>query len=143
MKERSRLTRILRLKERIKDASSGRLAAAEAAHARAAQAVVDKEAQMIALAGGVTGVREMSARELSSLASLHARARVERKSLLEMQHAANEQRAARAAELTRAGRELRKFEVLDERLARQEREAERRAEQQALDESARRMGGAA
>lgn len=143
MKERSRLTRILRLKERIKDASSGRLAAAEAEVVRAREAVAAKDAQLVALAGGVTRAGEMSARELSSLANMHARARVERTSLVELQQVANRTRDARAAELTRAGRELRKFEVLDERLAREERDAERRAEQQALDESARRLGGAA
>ncbi len=139
MKERHRLNRILRLKERLRDAESGRLATAEAHHRDADAQVRDKEAQIADLGRGLTAAGEVSAREMANRASLHARAMDERIHLARRRAEAAQARDLQAAELTRAARELRRFEVLDARYARREREDALRREQAQLDESARRL----
>ena len=132
MTERHRLTRIIRLKERIRDAKRGALAAAEVDRQQATARVEQAEAQVIELVRGYCATGDFDARELVHRASLVEAAREQREAMQAQLAELEEERDRRAAALAEAGREVRSLEVLDDRLAAEEKAAEGRREQAML-----------
>ena len=114
MTERHRLTRIIRLKERIRDAKRGALAAAEADRQQATARVEQAEAQVIELVRGYCATGDFDARELVHRASLVEAAREQREAmqaqLAELEEATVLRDALRAAELARGAAEAKFLE---------------------------------
>ncbi|MGE0787562.1 MAG: hypothetical protein AB7S26_17945 [Sandaracinaceae bacterium] len=140
MNQRERLARIVRLKERLREVSGGRLANANAAEREASSHVEREERVMGEIADGLRRGGDMSAREMSSLASLHARSRLTRDELEAHRAELAEVRDARAIEHRERAFEVRRLELLEDRYAQREESDARRAEQTFLDERAHKVG---
>lgn len=141
MNDRARLARIMRVKQRVRDARAGALMEAERDEKQAADGVEAAERQLIQVAQSYTAPGEMSAHELTHRAQLVALAK-QRREVARLRHeAADELKAERAMALGNAQREVRSLEVVGERLAARERRDDDRREQAASDEhGARRVG---
>ncbi|HJL20378.1 MAG TPA: flagellar FliJ family protein [Sandaracinaceae bacterium LLY-WYZ-13_1] len=140
MSQRDRITRIVRLKSRIRDARRGALADAEAHADDARSRVASADAEVVRLAEAYCRPGELNARELAHRASLVASAREGRRRAAERLEEAEAEAARRQAAVAEASREVRSLEVLDDRLAERERKDEARREQTESDERAARMG---
>lgn len=138
MTERDRLNRIIRLERRIRDARRAELAHAEAREGEAEEAVARADARLVRLSARYCETAELSARELAHRAHLAESARRERERARAHLRDAASERERRAAALREAGRAVRSLEVLDQRLAAEQRRAEERREQAASDEHAAR-----
>ncbi|MEC7518371.1 MAG: flagellar FliJ family protein [Myxococcota bacterium] len=134
MTERHRLTRIIRLKERIRDARRGALAQAEAERHAASERVEQAEAQVVALVRGYCEAGTFDARELLHRASLVESAREHRAAMQARLTEVEAERARCAAALAEAGRDVRSLEVLEGRLLAEEKREAGRREQAMLDE---------
>ncbi|MFK7988920.1 MAG: hypothetical protein AB8I08_23075 [Sandaracinaceae bacterium] len=141
MTDRARLARIMRVKERVRDARAGALMEAERDEKAAAESVEAADRQLIRVAAAYTAPGEMTAGELVHRAQLVSLAK-ERREVARLRHeAADEVKAERAVALGDAQRDVRSLEVVGDRLASQERRDRDRREQAASDEHGSRRTG--
>lgn len=141
MRERKRLKRIIRLKERIRDARRGELAEVEARHRVSGGAVERASAEVVRLRGSLCEAGELEARELSHRASLVDSAHRERGAAEVRHREVGMEREARVVALAHAGREVCSLEILDARMREDERRLGARREQALNDEHAARRAG--
>ncbi|MEZ4336605.1 MAG: flagellar FliJ family protein [Sandaracinaceae bacterium] len=141
-KRDERLTRIIRVKERVRDARRGDLADAEASEQVAEQHLERAAVRVEEARASYTGSVEVTAAELALLANAVTYAITERERARADLERAREERDLRADALAMAGRELRSLELLETRRDEASLIEERRREQELLDDSSR-FGGAA
>ena len=136
--EEHRLARIIRLKERVREARRGELAEAEDRHEAAEQASQLSLQQLIRYRERYTQTRDVPAHELALSATLTSAARRRHDATLAHLGEVGEERARCAEASASAAREVRCLELLEAKGTAQRIRAERQREQLLNDEVARR-----
>ncbi|MGF1465976.1 MAG: hypothetical protein ACFCGT_07565 [Sandaracinaceae bacterium] len=143
MNDRARLKRILTVKEKVREARRAELARAEERRAEAAGGEAAALAEVHDLRRALLSPGEVSATDLIDRVAHFAAARAEHSRAAEALGMLVAERDRTVAAVADARREVRSLEVLDERLARDERRSARRREQGLQDEAAVRGGSRA